>query len=81
MAEIVLRVLHTKDGRNKTESFVTSSGNTYFDLLGCLPATEYRISPEIRLPGGNTFSVSPEIRHPGGNTFSEGLRLAVKTRK
>ena len=67
MAEIVLIVLHTEGGRNKTESIVVSSGNTYFDLLGRTPATEYRISPEIKLPGGNTFS--------------EGLRLAVKTCK
>ena len=54
-----------ENGRNRTESFVVSGTNTFFDILGRTPSTDYQVSLDMRVVGGVLLS--------------DGTNLAVRT--
>lgn len=51
-SEIVLVIFYMENGRNRSESFVVTGSNRFFDILGRTPSTDYKISLNMRMVGG-----------------------------
>ena len=66
-SEIVLVIFYMENGRNRSESYVASGTNTFFDILGRTASTDYLVSLDMRVVGGMLLS--------------DGINLAVRTGK